>query len=236
MSSNWKFFIFLFLFAAAIASAASAAIVQDAEKVQASLRVWQKVKAKCKGNYVYKVTWSSFAGVGGETKLVVQGNKVVERHYREFKRGLMPPGAKPADDTLWVEQGDALGSQKQGAPVKTLDQLYREAAEISQRELKPFEKRYVRTDQQGLLLSCFIVDTRIADDAPIQGVRIASIELEGAVYKAPNGKPFPAHWGAPPRLQTRDLRPLPGGYGRGSGTLARWIQKNLARDAKNKQP
>jgi hypothetical protein len=46
-------------------------------------------------------------------------------------------------------------------------------------------------------------------------------------------KPFPAHWGAPPRIQTRDLRPLPGGYGRGSGTLARWIQQNLDKDAAN---
>ena len=45
-------------------------------------------------------------------------------------------------------------------------------------------------------------------------------------------KEYPAHWGAPPRVQTRDLRPLPGGYGRGSSTLAGWIQKNLDQDAK----
>lgn len=50
-------------------------------------------------------------------------------------------------------------------------------------------------------------------------------------YQAPNGKKFPVHWGAPPRIQTRDRRPLPGGYGQGSGTLARWIQENLDRDA-----
>jgi hypothetical protein len=43
-------------------------------------------------------------------------------------------------------------------------------------------------------------------------------------------KPFPKHWGDPPKRQTRDLRPLPGGYGMGSGTLARWIQENLDRD------
>ena len=30
--------------------------------------------------------------------------------------------------------------------------------------------------------------------------------------KAPNGKEFPDHWGDPPLRQTRDLRPLPGGY------------------------
>ena len=56
------------------------------------------------------------------------------------------------------------------------------------------------------------------------------------IYKAPNGKAFPANWGRPPLRQTRDLRILPGNYGRGSGTLARWIQENLDKDAKNKKP
>ncbi len=44
-------------------------------------------------------------------------------------------------------------------------------------------------------------------------------------------KKFPAHWGEPPAAQTFDLRPLPGGYGEGSGTLAKWIQDNLGKDA-----
>jgi len=42
---------------------------------------------------------------------------------------------------------------------------------------------------------------------------------------------FPEHWGPPPLMQTRDLRPLPGGYGMGSGTLARWIAEKMAADA-----
>ena len=40
----------------------------------------------------------------------------------------------------------------------------------------------------------------------------------------------PAHWGEPPRAQTKDLRTLPGGYGRGSSTLAKWISKNMEKD------
>ena len=52
-------------------------------------------------------------------------------------------------------------------------------------------------------------------------------------FRSPNGKIYPTHWGAPPKVQTRDLRPLPGGYGQGSRTLARWIQANLDRDAKD---
>lgn len=44
-------------------------------------------------------------------------------------------------------------------------------------------------------------------------------------------KPFPAHWGPPPRIETRDLVPLPEGYGTGSSTMKRWIEQNLAKDA-----
>ena len=48
-----------------------------------------------------------------------------------------------------------------------------------------------------------------------------------------NTKAFPEHWGSPPPNQTRDLVPFPGGYGMGSGTVAKWIQENLDRDKKN---
>ncbi|MFT4691765.1 MAG: hypothetical protein ACJASX_000546 [Limisphaerales bacterium] len=46
---------------------------------------------------------------------------------------------------------------------------------------------------------------------------------------------FPKHWGPPPRRQTADMVPLPGGYGRGSSTLARWIKAHLG-SAVVKQP
>lgn len=43
-------------------------------------------------------------------------------------------------------------------------------------------------------------------------------------------KEFPARWGEPPAIQTRDLVELPGGYGRGSSTLSRWITAHLEKD------
>ena len=46
-------------------------------------------------------------------------------------------------------------------------------------------------------------------------------------------KSYPAHWGPAPKLQTKDLRQLPGGYVRGSGTLAKWIQDHLDEDRRN---
>lgn len=46
---------------------------------------------------------------------------------------------------------------------------------------------------------------------------------------------FPAHWGDPPRIQTRDLVPLPEPYGRGSSTLRNWIEENQKKDAAKKK-
>ena len=52
-----------------------------------------------------------------------------------------------------------------------------------------------------------------------------------ATTAQPASSRFPAHWGDEPRAQTRDLRPLPGGYGMGSGTLAKWIEDKMRIDA-----
>ena len=47
---------------------------------------------------------------------------------------------------------------------------------------------------------------------------------------------FPRHWGHPPKIQVRDSVILPGKFGRGSSTLAKWISDNLKRDASKEQP
>ena len=49
----------------------------------------------------------------------------------------------------------------------------------------------------------------------------------------PSQRPFPLHWGKPPQIQTRDLVPLPAGFGRGSSTLAKWISDNIKNDKEN---
>ena len=44
---------------------------------------------------------------------------------------------------------------------------------------------------------------------------------------------FPLHWGKPPAAQTKDLVDLPGRFGKGSSTLARWIKENIEEDKAN---
>lgn len=334
----------------------------DLEKVKDSLAKWEKTKADVGGSYSYKVRWSSFIEYGHETRIFVKNGTVVRRTFRPIAMVDKPTGESPFEK--WKEEGDQLGTHRDGAPVKTLDQLYESSIKIASKKLESTERRFVKIDNRGLLLECFIIDTRIADDAPKNGMSISGIRLSGTgdaakakrlkavrlngkdngktikvtlgqkiqiqlesnpttgytwvdqsksksirlmgdvkykasgegvgsggvstasfkttaegaseiklgylrtfedkpaikqflvtlqisksaekdpgekdpgekdlpVFKSPSGKPYPKHWGAPPKLQTRDLRPLPGGFGQGSGTLVKWISENLARDEKS---
>ena len=54
--------------------------------------------------------------------------------------------------------------------------------------------------------------------------------FDDVVFLGAGGR-FPGRWGPEPAAQTRDYRELPGGYGFGSSTLARWIEQNMAKDA-----
>ena len=65
------------------------------------------------------------------------------------------------------------------------------------------------------------------------GLAPTSIAQERIDPKPAEKKAYPAHWGNPPSIQTRDYRQLPGGYGMGSGTLLRWITENMEADKKN---
>ena len=47
---------------------------------------------------------------------------------------------------------------------------------------------------------------------------------------------FPSHWGKPPAAQTKDLVDLPGGFGKGSSTLASWIKENIKENGVPEKP
>merc|ERR1719408_224268 len=54
---------------------------------------------------------------------------------------------------------------------------------------------------------------------------LALVALVGAVPPQ-----FPESWDEPPMIQTMDYRPLPGGYGHGSSTVAAWILEQMAKE------
>jgi len=151
-------------------------------QLEKSRQAWLTLRDKHKGDYSYKVRWSSWVGFGHETVIVVRGSKVAERRYREWTGGPQEPVAPGApapkpEGTSWTEKGDEVGKQKKGAPPKTLDELYEESDKILQKKLAPHERLYLKFDKKGLLNSCFYVNTMIADDAPMTGVSISDIKL-----------------------------------------------------------
>ena len=154
-------------------------------QLEKSLNTWEALKKECGGNYTYSKRWSSWVGFGHTTEVVAENNKVVERRYKSFSGRPRPvaPGRLPAkpEGTGWTEKGNELGKNKQGHPAKTLDELYKDAAEILGRPVPPFQRLGLRFDKQGLLLACYTQDTRIADDAPTKGVNISSITLQKRV-------------------------------------------------------
>lgn len=64
----------------------------------------------------------------------------------------------------------------------------------------------------------------------LTGLITASLGLSGFMLLAAVTKEFPAHWGAPPEIQTHDYVPLPLGYGHGSSTLKHWINTSVEKD------
>jgi hypothetical protein len=156
----------------------------EQEQLQASQLKWEQLRVSCAGNYSYTVTTLSFTGYRTTTTITMRDNKVHQRKYESLaaprvqlplKPGEKAPVVKPLKS--WTETGVKLGTHKEGTKPQTLDTLYELATKIVKRDLAPHEKRYVRFFKNGLLKSCFTIDTRIADDAPINGVSINSITL-----------------------------------------------------------
>lgn len=81
-----------------------------------------------------------------------------------------------------------------------------------------------------LLLSIFAILLLIPFTINIVKASSASAEINAADADMNMRPSFPAHWGNPPGIQTRDLVQLPGEYGRGSGTLRKWISDKMAED------
>ena len=162
-------------------AAPEASLNDDHAKMLVSQKKWQQIQTKIKGNYSYKVSRSNRFGSTQTTEIIVRDNKVVERRYQFVDRRPEPikPGEEPKPrGSSWVEKNNDLGKHEEGAAIQTLDELYQQAIKITKQDPVPFQRLYTRLDAEGLLLACFTVDTRIADDVPPNGVSIASIHFE----------------------------------------------------------
>ena len=152
--------------------------VEDGARLEKSLLAWAKAKDDCGGNYSYRVPFTSAFGFGHTTIVVVRANKVVERKFERFGR---PEPGRPGTELKpeWVETGKEIGNHRDpsSAPAKTLDELYADAKKVLEAKLAPREVRSLALDTRGLLQACFIRDTGIAGDAPMNGIPFIQLTL-----------------------------------------------------------
>jgi hypothetical protein len=154
------------------------------EKLAVSEKAWQKWREDCKGNYEYDVCFQSWTGASNTTTIVVRDNKVVGRKFEERSgrpSALRPiePGKQPTvqdDATRWEEKGaEELGKNRGGAPAKTIDQLYREAAALLEKGIDNNQRWTTLFHPNGIIRVFGYTDLRIMDDAPLSGVRIDAV-------------------------------------------------------------
>ena len=162
------------LAAAGELDAAAATPEEVGRQLAQSREAWVEVKQQCGGNYEYVVRFESWTGFGHETTVIVRGNEVSERRFRSW-----PGRNQRAEGGAWVEDRGTIGTHDEGAKPKTLDELYDEAAAALAAEGPAEGREYVfRGDDDGLMLACYWIDTRIADDAPRHGVLLSRLNVE----------------------------------------------------------
>ncbi|MFO1522974.1 MAG: hypothetical protein U1G05_13220 [Kiritimatiellia bacterium] len=149
----------------------------DAQRVRESRITWEKLRDGAGGDYTYQVP-KVFMMSRETTTVVVKGNKVVERTFEESgpprpSRGVAPPAPAPK----WVEKGADVGTHKGRAPPPSRwTNSVRQGPEGRGKARAEHEKRYVETDERTAA-PLLRPDTRIADDAPTEGVPALKIQI-----------------------------------------------------------
>jgi hypothetical protein len=141
--------------------------------VAESLAVWQEVKAADDGTYGYTRRTSSFTGYRTITTFVVSNDVVVRRTYE---------GYDESDELVdsFDEQGDQVGSNQEGAPVYTIDQIYevcRDEVLTQDPEANAF---FLSFHPDGILEDCLYRSLTCQDDCQM-GVGIDSLDLNATL-------------------------------------------------------
>ena len=139
---------------------------------QQSLKNWTAYKASVNNNYSYTVSTSSWVGSASETKITIQGGKVIARDYIATRR--INNGPIETYKT-WNETAANLNTHaSEGADLITLDDIYIKAKNEWLTVDKKKNKIYFETDDKGLISSCGYVPENCADDC-FRGVTITQI-------------------------------------------------------------
>jgi len=152
----------------------------DLERLAASRAAWEQARDAAGGNYAYEVLQITLVS-RQKTRVVVRSGKVVERSFERatsVPQAVEPDSPAAAPPFAWTETGAELGTHGDGAAApETVDALYDKAARLLAAPKAEFRERSLGIEERGFLHHCFERDSRIADDAPLDGVPPFQITL-----------------------------------------------------------
>ncbi len=131
-------------------------------------------------SYYYERGWSSFAGFGSETTVVVVEGVIVRRMYRAWNELGEETGA-------WVESGAELGTHDEGEPLLTLHEVY-DACQSDVIDEAGGNEVTLTTDDNGILQTCSYWPEGCMDDCAVG----FSIEVTWGVHPDVTDDPTPA--------------------------------------------
>ncbi len=136
-----------------------------------SINRWDELKANNGNSYVYTLKFTSWTGLQSSTTLTVEEGLVAQRAYQKYS--IQYPEQDTTFIASYVETGDDLGSNDQGTPLFTIDDLYETCAAEYLQVDETLNTLYFNTDPSGIMNLCGYVPSNCEDDCYV-GVTIDS--------------------------------------------------------------
>lgn len=135
---------------------------------------WDRLKARNGNSYLYVFLEQSFAGFGSETTIEVERGKVIARHFVAFEIS-DNDGSRTVLYTYSETLRHELGTHPEGAPPRTMDELYRSC--VAQYLIADPDANdvYFETNEQGVMMLCGFVPHDCQDDC-YRGIRLSHFE------------------------------------------------------------
>lgn len=140
---------------------------------EASHKTWLDFKKSTKNSYKYSVIDFSWVGFKWETTITVENGIVKERSFKYTSTKGLPQDI-PENELEWIETGNKIGANQNGAKPLTLDEVYDNAQKewLIKRENA---QTYFKTENNGMISTCGYVENNCADDC-FRGIAIENIE------------------------------------------------------------
>lgn len=162
-----KKILFLIFFNVGCAQLTNAHFQNDLNE---SFQQWEKIKELNKSSYQYTIVFSSWLGFGYETTIAINNDQFISRQYQSWDNN-----RKVIHQ--WHETStQELGHHKEGAPLKTIEELYAQCRDEVLTLSKHDNEFYIKFDQQGILEHCTSRNKHCADDCST-GVNIKNLQF-----------------------------------------------------------